>query len=343
VTPVVVAPSGEHELDGPEDLAHRTLYVRHSSAYWDRLDRLRASGIPLILQAAPEHLETEEIIGLVADGKYSLTVAHSHVLGIELSWRRDVRAAFPLGDPVPLAWVVRETNPELRDAADRFLEGQYGTWISRILYDKYFEDPQRIRRHVADRNRQGGLSAYDEIVRRLAARHQLDWRLIVSQIYQESQGDPRARSLSGAVGLLQVLPGTGAELGVTDLEDPESNIQAGLSYLASLRDRFEDDLHDRERMHFALAAYNVGWGHVQDARTLAAEVGWNPNRWFGEVERAMLLLARPEYARRATHGYCRGSEPMRYVRDIQARYDGYVAALTARWAVPRDEGAATAL
>jgi membrane-bound lytic murein transglycosylase F len=328
VSQVVVAPVGESYLNGPEDLAHRTLYVRHSSAYWNTLSRLRASGVPLVLQAAPEHLETEEIIGLVAAEVYPLTVADSHVLDIELTWRDDVQAAFPLGDPVPLAWVVRASNPDLLQAVNAFLDAEYRGLTYNVLHRKYFESPKRIRRHIAYRTAGGRLSPYDEIVQRYAEEHGFDWRLIVAQIYEESGFDPTARSFAGAVGLLQVLPRTAGELGITDLEDPETNIRAGLRYLAWVRDRFEEDLPVRDRMWLTLAGYNVGPGHVRDARRLAARRGWNPDRWFDNVERAMLLLSRPEHARNAQHGYCRGSEPVHYVREIRSRYEAYLDMLS---------------
>ena len=324
VSQVVVAPVSDGSLSGPEDLAHRTIYVRHSSAYWNTLTRLRASGVPLILQAAPEHLETEEIIGLVAGDIYPLTVADSHILEIELTWRDDVAAAFPLGDPVPLAWAVRESNPELLAAVDGFLEMEYRGLTYNVLHRKYFEDPKKIRRHITYRTGSSALSPYDDVVKRYADKHGFDWRLIVAQIYEESGFDPTARSFAGAVGLLQVLPRTAEELGVGNLEDPETNIRAGLDYLAWVRERFEEDLSVRDRMWFTLAAYNVGAGHVRDARRLAAQKGLNPDRWFDNVERAMLLLSRPEYARKVRHGWCRGSEPVQYVREIQSRYEAYL-------------------
>jgi len=324
VSQVVVAPVGESGLDGPEDLADRTLYVRHSSSYWNSLSRLRASGVPLILQAAPEYLETEEIIGLVAGEVYPLTVADSHVLDIELTWRDDVTAAFPLGEPVELAWAVRATNPELLAAANAFIAREYRGLTYNVLHSKYFEDPKKIRRQLNYRTASSKLSPYDDLIKRYADEHDFDWRLIVAQVYEESGFDPVARSFAGAVGLLQVLPRTAAELGHTDLEDPETNIKAGLTYLAWVRARFEEGLPVRDRMWFTLAGYNVGPGHVRDARRLAVEEGWNPDRWFDNVERAMLLLSRPEYARNARHGYCRGSEPVQYVREIRSRYEAYL-------------------
>ena len=280
--------------------------------------------MPLILQPAPEHLETEELIGLVGNGVYPLTVADSHVLDIELTWRDDVTAAFPLGDPVPLAWAVRGSNPELLAAVNRFIRSEYRGLTYNVLRRKYFEDPKRMRRHVRHRRKAGELSPYDELIKRHAERHDFDWRLIVAQMYLESRFDPMARSFAGAVGLLQVLPRTAEELGLPDLEDPETNVRAGLKYLAWVRERFEEDLPVRDRMWFTLAAYNAGTGHVRDARRLAAEEGWNSDRWFDNDERAMLLLSRPEYARRARHGYCRGQEPVQYVREIRSTYETYL-------------------
>jgi membrane-bound lytic murein transglycosylase F len=134
-----------------------------------------------------------------------------------------------------------------------------------------------------------------------------------------------------------VLPQTGEQLGAPELDDPVANIRAGVEYLAWVRERFEDDLPYWERMWFTLAAYNAGHGHVVDARRLAEELGYDPDRWFGNVERAMLLLSRPEYARKARHGYCRGSEPVSYVREIRSRYEAYLETLTA--SVPRENRA----
>jgi membrane-bound lytic murein transglycosylase F len=145
-------------------------------------------------------------------------------------------------------------------------------------------------------------------------------------MYQESRFDPQAQSFAGARGLMQVLPRTAEQLGFEEevVDDPEIGIHAGIRYLAWVRDRFDDELPVRDRMWFTLAAYNAGVGHVQDARRLAAEEGLNPNRWFGNVERAMLLLSRPQYAARARFGYCRCTEPVNYVREVLNLYNAYL-------------------
>ena len=170
------------------------------------------------------------------------------------------------------------------------------------------------------------LSPYDETVKHYASRYGFDWRMIVAQMYQESRFDENARSFAGAVGLMQVLPRTARQFGFHEIEQPENNIHAGVRYLDWMRDRFDEQLPVTDRMWFTLAGYNVGHGHVQDARRIAEQEGLDPDQWFDNVERAMLLLSRRDYARKARHGWCRGIEPVRYVREIEARYSAYIAA-----------------
>jgi membrane-bound lytic murein transglycosylase F len=127
------------------------------------------------------------------------------------------------------------------------------------------------------------------------------------------------------VGLLQILPRTAQSLGFTKLTDPEECTHAGIAYLAELMGQLEPDLALQQRVRFALAAYNVGLGHLSDARRLASEEGLDRNRWFGSVEKAMLELQKPSVYRRTRYGYARGSEPVKYVSQIQTRYEQYLA------------------
>ena len=117
---------------------------------------------------------------------------------------------------------------------------------------------------------------------------------------------------------------TGLELGFSDLLSEEANIHAGILQMHRLLERIDARIPFKHRVRFALAAYNAGWGHVQDARRLAAQKGWDPNKWFGHVDKAILLLEQPTYHRHARYGYVRGSETVAYVSNIQNRYDHYV-------------------
>ncbi|HXV75528.1 MAG TPA: transporter substrate-binding domain-containing protein [Candidatus Polarisedimenticolaceae bacterium] len=327
VSQLVVARADEDRLTQPADLAGRSVVVRPSSAYRTTLEQLRYTGIDVAIVDAPEQMETSEIIDRVASGEFDLTLADSHIVEIELTWRDDVRAVFALTEEKPLGWVVRGDNPQLLGAVNDYIEEEYRGLFYNVIYDRYFNDEHRIRRHYqAWESSSGELSPYDALIRRYAERYGFDWRLIVALMYQESRFDPLAVSFAGARGLMQVLPGTALELGVGEkqMDDPEASIRVGVRYLAWLRDRFDQELPVRDRMWLSLAAYNAGYGHVSDARRIAAEQGLNPNRWFGNVERAMLLLDRPDYARDTRFGYCRCTEPVNYVREIVARYNAYI-------------------
>ena len=326
----VVAPQDYPDVETADELGDAAFFVRRSSTYWMTLRDLRQRGLPIQLHAAPEELETEELIAEVADGRVGLTLADSHILDIELTWRDDIKPLLALEEEIPLAWAVREDNPQLKDALDGFVAEEYRGLFYNITYRKYFRDRLKIRRRQQNRSDLvGRLSPYDELARKYAEQYSFDWRLIVAQMYQESRFDPNARSFAGAEGLLQVLPATAQSLGFETLDDPESMIHAGVRYLDWVRDRFPQDLSVRDRMWFTLAAYNAGVGHVREARRLAAKQGWNRNRWFDNVEKAMLLLQRPQYAAASPYGYCRCSEPVRYVRQIRERYRAYLEAVPA--------------
>lgn len=329
VREMVVARPADSTLTRPAQLAGRTVVVRRSSSYWPTLQALRRRGIRLRLQEAPEELETEEIIDSVASGAYDLTVADSHILAIERSWRDDVRGVMALTDSVPHGWAVRQDQPNLLAAIDTFIHQEYRGRFYNLLYRGYFRNPARIRRETVDRpTRTGRISPYDSLFQVFAHRHDFDWRLIAAQAYQESQFNPRARSFAGALGLMQVLPRTAREMGIDSLRLPSHGVRAGVEYLAWLRDQLPESVSGGDRIWFALAAYNAGWGHLMDARRLARSLGRDPDTWFGSLDAVMPLLARPAYHTRARYGYCHCSQPVRYVRDIRLRYQAYVAATT---------------
>lgn len=324
---IIVTRPDDTSLNKPEDLAGRNIYVRRSSVYWKTLEHLKSQGINLNLIAAPETMETEEIIAKVASSEYDLTLSDSHILDIELTWRDDIKAAFPLGEPRKNAWAVRANDTRLLAAINKFTKKEYKGLFYNITYKKYFINSRKIKKHKQERidlNADGAISPYDKLVKTYAERYGFDWRLIVSQMYQESRFNPKAKSWVGAKGLMQVMPRTAKELKLTRLEDPETGIHAGIKYMEWVRNRFEQELDVQDRMWFALAAYNAGAGHIKDARRLARQKGLNPNRWFDNVEKALLLLSKPEYAKKARHGYVRGLEPVNYVRQIRGRYNAYI-------------------
>jgi membrane-bound lytic murein transglycosylase F len=328
VSEIVVARPADSMMVGPADLGGRTVVVRRGSSYWDTVRALQEQGIAVELVAASEALETEDIIDGVARGDYDLTIADSNILDIELTWREDIVAAFSVGDSLEHAWAMREADAELKAAVDSFFRAEYRGEFYNITRRKYFNSSMRVRRHATARSALTGiLSPYDELFRNYANRYQIDWVLVAAQSYQESRFDPTVVSFAGAVGLMQVMPATGRELGFESLHDPDQSVHAGVMYLYQLYNRFDEIPDDEDRLWFALAAYNAGRGHVNDARRLTAELGGDPDVWFGEVADVMPLLSKREYHSRTRHGYCRCREPVDYVTRIRDRYRAYSEAM----------------
>ena len=122
---------------------------------------------------------------------------------------------------------------------------------------------------------------------------------------------------------MQIMPRTARSLGIGDIRDPESSIHAGTKYMSQLIERLDPTIPLEDRVRLALASYNVGYGHVEDARRIAGQMGWSADKWFENVEKAMLLLEKPQHYSKARNGYCRCSSAVEYVFEIQTLYDAY--------------------
>lgn len=324
---VVVHADGD-SIASLRDLAGRTIHVRASSSFYTTLVALRDSIKGLEIAIVPDNVETEDILAGVEEGIYDLTMCDSHLLDIERAYGRRLKAALSI-KPTALGWAVRKGNPDLLAALNEYIKEEKGGLFFNIMKKRYFKSTRAVAK-AKDSMRvgvSGQLSPYDELAKKYASKYGQDWRLIIAQMYQESRFDPEAVSWVGAQGLMQVMPSTGEQLGFTNLHEPQEGIHAGVKYLYQLINRFDLKLPIEVRIRFALASYNAGYGHVLDARRLAREMGWDHNRWFGHVERAMRLLSQPDYYERARYGFCRGGQPVHYVENIQNFYDAYVEIL----------------
>jgi len=315
--------------DGPkinaiEELAAYRVGINPSTVYRERLLALKEQGI------APEVLyypatSTEQLIDKLMAAEFDFTTSDSHLLAIESGHRDNLEINLELGNEANIAWALRPEQKQLEEQLNAFIKKQYRGLFYNITYNKYFKNSRRMRQHKAERiSVDSSLSPFDELVKPLAQKYGMDWRLVIAQMYQESKFNPEAKSFAGAQGLMQVMPRTAHEMGFNNLTNPANSIAAGMAYLDWLEERFPGELDLQERIYFTLAAYNAGAGHVRDARRLARQQGLDPNRWFGEVEKAMLMLAKPEYYKTARFGYVRGSEPVQYVKKIRDRYLGYL-------------------
>ena len=264
------------------------------------------------------------MVDLLKDGQITATVVDRCLL--------DALGPLPTGIPLkvlapqrPLVMATRPKATQLAHAVDDFLNQSLKGLDYALLKKRYFEENRALAEARSLDARGGGqLSPFDGLFRTHASKNGLDWRLLASQAFQESRFAPHAKSWSGAVGLFQLMPATAAELGVKRRESPEESIRAGSEYLRRLSTRVDTRLDLRQRIRFALAAFNCGLGHVEDAQRLALELHLDPTRWFGQTEKAMLMLEKPAFYRRARHGYFRATESVKYVTEIQDRYDDYV-------------------
>ena len=336
---VVQAADAKDPVQDIFGLENRSVHVWRSSSHYETLVKLQPVIGSFEIVLIPEDMEFEDILDRVATGEFPLAVVDSHIVDAELRYRSDVKALFALEDPrepasdehtviardKAVALAVRPDNVKLAGFVNELLEDLEGSFEYGVIRNRYFDDNLRLPRVKARRAAVSGrLSPYDEIFRTYATRYGLDWRLMVAQAYTESGFDPEAESWAGALGVFQLLPSTALELGFEDLHNPEVGIHAGVKYMNLLLERMDPTIPLKHRVRFALAAYNAGWGHVEDARRLAEEKGWDRDKWFGHTERAMLLLRQPEYYQKARYGYVRGTEPVNYVSEIQNLYDHYV-------------------
>ena len=230
-------------------------------------------------------------------------------------------------DSLGTQWAVANGNHELADSLD--------AWFTPPLFAEVAAEQRlafasgAVRRHVyapfLDRGR-GVISSYDHLFKKYAPTARWDWRLMAAQCYQESCFDPRARSWAGACGLMQIMPATADQLGLSRsaIYDPEQNIHAAARYIARLSKLFADVPGTEERRLFVLAAYNGGYHHIRDAMALARKHGKSPHRWR-EVAPYVLGLETPAFYNDpvVSHGYMRGSETVGYVDRIRQRYAQY--------------------
>lgn len=324
VSELLVANKDSLPIKKLSDLKNRTISIRQSSAFWQTAQLLANSHGAKVI-AASENLPTELLIAQVANKKIDLTIADSNIVSIEKRFRENIETPLTLKEGVPYAYAVRKNNSKLLTALNAFIKKEYRGTFYNVVKAKYFANQKRLSSYRSDRiTSDSMLSPYDQLVKENARNFQFDWRLITSQMFQESRFNPQAKSSAGAQGLMQVLPRTAKELGFVDLTNPEQSVAAGVQYLDWTRARFSKKIPLEERLFFALAAYNAGFGHVRDAQRLAKSMNLRQDKWFNHVEKAMLLLQQPEYYKKTRFGYCRGSEPVNYVREIQQRYLSYV-------------------
>jgi membrane-bound lytic murein transglycosylase F len=258
----------------------------------------------------------------VARGEAPLAVVDQDAAKLEIRNRTDLQQGTIVLPQVGLSWVLNTSSPRLYREVDRFLGEARKSGMVRQLVFNEFGSWEAPRPKTLLPIPEGGLSQYDELLQWVGREYEIDWRLLASLMYEESRFDPDAVGPGGSSGLFQFMPFTWKELGVEDPHHPQEAAEAGARYLRQLMDEFEG-LPLPDRVAMAIASYNVGPRHLYDARELAREMGFDPDRWRGSVETAMLLLDDPTVSRRFPAGVCRCRRAVGYTRRILRRYAAY--------------------
>jgi membrane-bound lytic murein transglycosylase F len=321
-------------VKSPLQLADRQVYVRKGSSFFERLKDLSDEiGGKIEVIETPGSQSTEELIGDVAKGKIDFTVADENIAHLVATYYDNIDISTPISFPQKIAWGVRRSSPELLSALNEWINTQQKKGYCDVVFAKYFMDKKSAwdRANSQYSSLSGGkISPYDDLIKKYSAKLGWDWRLLAAQIFQESQFNPDAKSWSGAFGLMQLLPATAAHYNIdTTNLSPEASIAGGVAYLREVDGYFAKSITDKkERILFDLASYNVGAGHIVDARNLAGKYGLDPNKWENNVAYFLLNESQPKYYNDpiVSFGYCRGQEPYQYVKEILNRYSMYCSA-----------------
>ena len=316
-----------------DDLSGKTVYLRHSSSYRESVEelnqRFRAEGkAPADIELVSEYLEDDDLIEMVDKGLLPWVIVDDYKPAM---WRDVFTKVVPREDIVlreggRIAWAFRENSPLLESAVNDFLrKNREGTLVGNVLRNRYIRDFDWAANALdyADYQR---FVELEHLFEKYGEQYRVDYLLAAAQGYQESRLDQNARSAAGAVGVMQMLPATARDknVGIDNIHEVEANIHAGIKYLDFLRTRYFSDpaIDTRNKTLLALAAYNMGPSRMINLRNRAEKLGYDPNRWFDNVE----IVAAREV----------GREPVQYVSNIYKYYIAY------RYTLEQQEGHAQA-
>jgi len=320
VDEVIVGRQDGQALTSLNDLSGRTVVARQGSSYITHLkslnERLLSEGrVRVEISEAKEQLSTEDILEMLDAGVIQFAVADRHIATIWSKMLSNIRIypALVIHQGGKIAWAVRQDNPRLLASLNQFLDkNRKGSLLGNILFTRYYEKNRWITNPISEEDRKR-LRHMRGLFERYGQAYDIDWLELVAQAYQESRLDQSVVSSAGAIGVMQLLPSTATDknVGIPDISTVENNIHAGTKYMAFLREHYFSDpqIHPTAKMDFAWASYNAGPNRIRRLRKKAKERGFNPNRWFGNVE----VLAAEKI----------GRETVDYVRNINKYFVAY--------------------
>lgn len=322
VEQLVVGRRGGPDIPNEKALDAFTLWMTGSSARIEDLEALRRT-LPDISWKILTAYSAEDLLQMVWNRSLPLTLVDSNIMSMNHHYYPELTILLSLGHPRQLTWATDPRNRQLRQAINIWFDRQATRESIKGLVDHYYShlesfdyvDLARYRRRIKSR-----LPKFRFYFEAAAKKYKLDWKLVASLAYQESHWNPRARSYTGVRGIMMLTRETAATMGLEDRVDVEASIFAGTRYLARLHRQVGETVPEPDRTLMALAAYNIGFGHLQDARKLARQLGRPENSWHG-VRSVLPLLQQKKYYRTLEHRYARGNEAVIYVDRIRTYYN----------------------
>lgn len=314
------------DLSKPEsiaDLVGTPIHVIANSNHTRYLQELQSEYPGLTWQPHAE-LDAAGLLKRIESGELQVAVVASNELAINHVFFPAVKEAFTLNDPARLVWLLPiEQDNTLYEAAQGFFSVLEADGTLDQLKERYYGHLDRLNyvgartfvHHVRNR-----LPRYEELFRDHAQINGLDWRLLAAIGYQESHWRPNAVSPTGVRGMMMLTRNTADYVGIDNRLDPAQSVDGGARYFSMVHERIPERIPEPDRTWFALASYNVGFGHLEDARKLTESAGKNPDRWM-DVKEFLPLLAQKEWYTKTRFGYARGHEPVIYVQNIRRYYD----------------------
>ncbi len=324
VTEQVIYRRGSARPRSLDDIAAGDLHVVAGSSHDEHLAELRAAQQPTLTWQTHDDISTERLLSEVDLGNFRLTLADSHTAALSRRVFQHTAVAFDLTESQPLGWAFsRNGDDSLLDAANAFLQLIHQDGRLERLRARYFGHSDRLNfvdtrefwRHVRDRLPQ--FRAHFEQASQLTG---IDWRLLAAIGYQESHWRAEAVSPTGVRGIMMLTQSTAQQMGISDRNDPQQSIDGGARYLRVVEKKIPERIQEPNRLWLTLAGYNVGFGHLEDARILTERDGASPDLWF-EVKQRLPLLADKAHYQTVKYGFARGQEAVDYVDKIRNYYD----------------------
>ena len=300
-----------------EDLKNFDLTVLAHSSYEERLRELRQQWPELKWQASDD-FSTDQLLEKVWLRELSCTVADSNILAANRRHYPELKIAFPISEKQPLAWILNSKHSKLQKKLRQWLEKFKNEGHFKTLEECYYGHTvifDYVDIKIFLRRIKTLLPTYRPLFEKYGKEFNLPWTLLAAKAYQESHWNPLATSPTGVRGIMMLTTTTADQLGIKDRLEVTESIRGGARYFRQLFDRIPDSFPENDRRNVAMAAYNVGMGHIYDARQLARLLNKNPDRW-STLKETLPLLSQKKYYKKLKHGYARGHEPVRYVERI---------------------------